>query len=349
MENYIQNDPSKHHTIPKCCLEKFVDRKGDIFKAKLTDKFDTLRAMKPSAVGYQTDFYRIDNEWIRRFLGGVDPLILEKDINQKKYENKFNSLFKNLFREAICITRNEAFEIAEFLIHLKIRSPYYRRTMYTKDNVEEALNGVVKSVQENPEELLGERPISLHSPSPFSDLFGMMRAMVSEFVSNDKFLADFHKVSLIKREVERENKLPQEVFWNFVRGKWTVYHAPVGAYFITTDNPGATILPNKRLENMAFGGVFTYCYPLSKKELLVVFHDKYDIVQDAFVKINHKNCSADFVLEANLLMAVLADREIYGPDNRGLNHIKRKLKRFEDEIPEKRVLESNSRDLGLVR
>lgn len=59
--------------------------------------------------------------------------------------------------------------------------------------------------------------------------------------------------------------------------KLYLYHAPVGSEFISSDNPGFTLLPNGQI--LTFGGfglLFTFIFPLAPRCCLVISHKNID-------------------------------------------------------------------------
>ena len=100
---------------------------------------------------------------------------------------------------------------------------------------------------------------------------------VKEATTNENKQSDMY----LRRFLDKGNKSTQNAIDTLLQYKFYIYHAPFGSEFITSDNPGFTLLPNGEL--LSFGGFgfpFEFLFPLTPKCCLFI---NYEDIDDKFL------------------------------------------------------------------
>lgn len=248
--------PQKQHYVPEVYLKHFT-KKGIFFSAKpksINYKFPLKKY--PGQVCYLKDFYNLTNH--------------EKQIDyiEKKafnYESeKLNLLFSNFKNRTPILTPEHHSEIIDIYLSLKHRNPYFRRFL-KEFNVESILNKQIEELKEK------KNIIEKLSQKPFEQLM----AEIKFSILSDTELPDWNHKNAIVQHSEGLNIPINEAKEKLLLFQLTILE-PLNAedYFITSDNPGFSVLEDVKIYNTNFGNFDVVGFPINSKQLLTFYKRK---------------------------------------------------------------------------
>lgn len=265
MEN--QNQPKKHHFVPECYLEKFSDN-GNIYRfdPNLTHqvKKPILNRKNISGICYYEDFYTIDDNIPDKdeFLSMLgDVLGIEKIVNGS-WENKYDSMLDQLLTGNL--TRIECVEFSEFIIHLKLRNPFYLESII-KPNKDKWLEQTGIEIADEMEKDSRYNYLTKEDKTMFMGWLTERAKNQSAFSKRIQLTLLLHRWSSIKEGAYIDH---------MIDCGWQIMVAPDPHEFVTSDNPGYTLeLSSGNVQNTKFTDGFAFHFPLTSKYCLLITDD----------------------------------------------------------------------------
>jgi len=266
----------KHHIIPKCYLENFVDEEDYIW---ILDIKDNIFQTKPKNILSEHYFYTITLK------NGEKSFIIEDTL--ANIEGAYISIFREKIEKNISLTDEERARVAIFVAALFLRTKPKRESIR---KMFKQLNGFISDWRKRFKSMSDEQK-SFFTATPSSNKREFINTEdVDEYLEN---LNEHHSVSIIEQLPE----IAQIIF----DMKWSVW-IDKNKNFITSDNPVVLLRPTsiKKYGPNAIGSRPGLLYedveltlPLSKDRLLlagwILKKDSYIEVTDNLVEtINHR-------------------------------------------------------------
>ncbi len=256
----MNNQPSKHHYVPVCYLKFFTDNETHLWKRQK----DRIKASHkhPSQVCWERDFYKINREDTLLINGIRDRYVVEKEAF-KKIENKYGDILTELIKysQTPKLTDKQDYHIfLEFLVALKRRNPFTKNFLskssadwiqkdFSKKGVRDYLKMMSKYVGDE------ETDVDAYVDSYISE------TMMDPQKTDDMYLSAFlNKVDSVSISVVKD----------LYRYKQFFLFAPAGTEFITSDNPGFTVVGDTVMMFGGFGSPFHFYFPLAPNCCLLI-------------------------------------------------------------------------------
>lgn len=292
--------PKKHHFVPQCYLRNFTQENQlyilDVRKVQKGYKEKPI-PKHTAKICYFNHYYTIEPEMgsAQFRLEAYDALYIETQV-LGKLENRYGKIFDKLSTNRI-ISLQDAIDLTDFIIQLKLRNPYWMR-----ETLEKKKDNFIDSAMDSLEaEKFMNNPRFQHIPRE-------LKLAVADGVRNDnkmnpKFGKQMQLFSLVERNLDQENR-NEKFRLALIDCKWMVYEAPEnGPFFITSDNPGYSLKGNDGLTyNTNFTDPYMFFFPISFRHCLVIASEKKDLAYSS--KDQHKSyksgvISADLVISIN--------------------------------------------------
>lgn len=225
---------------------------------------------KPGKICYFPNYYTIAKEMDNSSFNLIDydELYIEKQV-LAKLENRYGGIFEMLVGQEE-LTREQAIDLIDFVIQIKLRNPYWLKETLEK-NKDEMIDSAMKDMYEKNS---GENPLFAHIPMEIRKM--VLDKVKEDNKSNPDFSKQMQLFGLVSRysDTSERNKLFRKIL---VDCDWIIFEAPVeGPYFITSDNPGYTKKDDNLTYNTNFSDQFMFFFPLSPKYCLVIANDQRD-------------------------------------------------------------------------
>lgn len=287
----MKQKPKKHHYVPECYLDNFL-REGKFFTLdirKVLKGFNEFpRDSNPSKICYFEDYYKIEEGVFDQNV--FNELFVELEV-LKNLEDKYLGLYQKVITENQ-LSLDDSILIANFIVQLKLRNPYWYNNQQTKIKKE-----VIDSATLESFEFEGRFDSIPKELKQFA-----LDLLLEKISNNPKFDKMFQLRTLIRRYKEQE-ELNNGVIKAMVNCKWNILCAPdYGPFFITTDNPGISLGIDKLFYNTRFTGGFTFYLPLSPKYCLCITDYEKDNVlleRKPFKQVEKLNINQETVFGIN--------------------------------------------------
>ena len=257
--------PGKHHFVPEVYLKEFSNSQKQL--SHLKKGFSKITNKTIAQVCYKLDYFKLHSQDNLLLYKLNDYYHIEKNVF-KKHENRYFKLLKRLTHPAltlVSVSKSEVILFIEILTTIKRRNPTYR-----EQSISNYKNYVTSEKFKQDAEIGIELSMKLDTIDPIEYFENYIKeATTSENKQSDMYLRGF---------LDNENKIAQNVANTLLQYKLYMYHAPFGSEFITSDNPGFTLLQSGEL--ISFGGLglpFKFVFPLTPKHCLFINYEDEDL------------------------------------------------------------------------
>ena len=294
------SEPKNHHYVPKVYLKEFSNSFKQFFQK--IKKHGNITIKSISQVCYEEYYFKLhkeDNLFLTKF---KDHNYIEKNVF-KKQENQYPKLLKKITFPSlslISISKLDASAFLETLITIKRRNPTYRKVII-EDFKKMVTSDKFRAQAEQGFEI--SRKIDKIDPELFFENY------VKESTTNVEKQSDFY----LQVFLDQENRTTENTVQLLMKYRIYVYHAPFGIEYITSDNPGYTLMQDGRLFSFgAFGMPFTFIFPLTPKCCLLIKYthqeeDKFNLNKNIHVV----HASKQFVETVNEGTKIIALDKIF--------------------------------------
>lgn len=302
------SEPKKHHFVPQVYLNNFADHQKRMFQGSL--RFKKISETHPSKVCYRTYYNTIVREEARIVNGNFDPLHLETRFF-KKQEDQFGALCKKVTSYTSLpqpLKKSEAFRLIEILITIKRRNPT------VKDWMVEAYRNAINAPGFKPriQPVLDlAKEIDRADPEPYYASF------VDEINSDSTRLNDAYLLSFI----DDQKRVTERAVGEYLKHKIFMLHAPSGSQFITSDNPGFTVVNEEIVNYGALAHDFMFVFPLTPAVCLVISASEKEVLHLYEKPIFHKQINSQGVDEVNMGTIAVANEKMFGSDGHCLKRL----------------------------
>ncbi len=163
------------------------------------------------------------------------------------------------------LTLEDAVDLADFIIQLKLRNPFWLRETLEKKK-DTIIDSAVDKIEAN----------KFENNTRFQHIPSEIKQAITDYYriknkSNSMFSKQMQLFGLIQR-IENKEKKNDDYRIALVDCEWMIYEAPSeGPFFITSDNPGYSLKGDDGLVyNTNFAAPFMFFFPISPKLCLVV-------------------------------------------------------------------------------
>ena len=272
----MTNNPRKHHFIPQCYLTPFTDSKRKFWKK---DKEGSkIYNVTPAQVCYEIDSNKIRTKNPILFDCNNDDYFIEKEAF-KDQENNYGKTVQQVIRYSsnpILIEKTKYILFLETLITIKRRNPVSRTAI---------IDAFAESVMDpnyvfHFKKFLAEETGVKNLPDEVDDY--IKSYLETEAKNPDRHYDMYLSAYTNRKEYTTITNLKNELY----SLKQFILHAPIGSEFITSDNPGFTIVNNNAINLGGFGDNFSFCFPISPRTCLFVKSNKIE-QKDNLEKLIH--------------------------------------------------------------
>ncbi len=315
----MTNNPRNHHLVPqKGYLEKFTNRNKQIFKCKLDVKsLKKIKYFTTTAICYEKDYYKFDNESLLTSYNINDPFYIEKNVFQK-YENYLGKIIDKIEAKQSFLTLDDCKKLIFGLVDIKFRNPFFRKSDYST-----TINNVANEIINDGSFI---EHISKEYNLPIESAINFIYMAKENLKKNSS--KDLHSFLLLNRHFE---STPIHYYLNFLllSLEWQILCVPTNNQFITSDNPGFCI-ESGLLYNTKFTGNFTFIYPLSKNIAIQISSKILSKKSSALKPLTYLYVPYEFVHTINLNTTQIANNEIYGANESVLRSVWNSFQRLKD-------------------
>lgn len=297
----MTNNPRKHHFIPECYLALFTNSKRTFWKM---DK----NGGKPISVSPAQVCYEIDSNKIRTinpviFDNVSDEYIIEKQFFREQ-ENNYGKTIREIIKYSpspVLIDRDKYHLFLETLVTIKRRNPVSRSAI---------INAFSESIKHpnyisHFKKLLGEEIGEENLPYGIEEY--IRTYLEGEARNPDRHYDMYLSAYINKQDYTVINNIKNDLY----SLRQFILHAPIGTQFITSDNPGFTIIGDRVLNFGGFGDSFTFCFPLSPLCCLLIKSIEIEKKNDLEKMIYSKVIEKKEVQYINKLTQSISDKQIF--------------------------------------
>jgi hypothetical protein len=256
----LKMDKQRHHYVPKIYLRQFTkELKGHFFSAG--PKPDLLRTIKNrhiSEICYLDNFYTLNkSETLQRYSIEDRNFIEKNAFNYEKYRirqviNKFKNRNVNL-------SKSYHEQLIDIYLSIKMRNIFIRNQHQDTALINQTLDKEVESFK------VMKNWIESVSGESYENIMTKVR----DSLSNDKVLhEEFQKQSIIET-LRGTNEAVNQAKRKIQKLKIYLFEPLSNKdYFITSDNPGFTLIGNK-VFNTNFGEFDSIGFPINSKQTVM--------------------------------------------------------------------------------
>lgn len=294
-----QQRTKKHHFVPECYLKNFIREKClfTLDVRKVQKGYNTqCKESQPGMICYLEDYYKIESGSLNNQfqLNGYDDLFIETDV-LTNLEGKYGDLWNKITAKQE-LKLAEAVNMADFIIQMKLRNPYwFEHTVkkYKDEWIDSAIDSIYK------EKFITD-PRFAHIPEGIQKLvYDYVREDNKSDASFSKKMQLFGLIQRYSKDPERNIKFREAI----INCQWTVLTAPPqGPYFITSDNPGFSTSNDELTYNTKFSEGFYFHFPLSPFHCLIIADYEFDNCYSESHLVKYMptvNIGADEVIQVN--------------------------------------------------
>ena len=301
------NNPKNHHFVPEVYLKEFSNSLKQLFQLKKDYKKMSIKSV--GQVCYELNYFKVnskDNLLLHKL---KDQYHIEKNVF-KKQENTYPKLLKKVTFPTLSflsIQKSDALFFLEFLITIKRRNPFYRKHIIKHYKEYVASDRFKKDVE------IGidiSKKIDKIDPLEYLKNY-IEEVTISKDKQSDMYLQGF---------LDENNRTAKKAAEILLRYKLFIYHAPFESEFITSDNPGFSILPDNQLLSFGgFGETFKFIFPLTPKCCLFIASKEVDpnnLLLSKNIQIIHT--TMDVVIAINDCTYQLALKKVFSYSSKTL-------------------------------
>ncbi|TXH24308.1 MAG: DUF4238 domain-containing protein [Cyclobacteriaceae bacterium] len=299
----------KHHYVPKIYLRQFTKKlDGHFFGAG--PKPDLLRTIKNrhiEEVCYLDNFYTLNkSESLKRY-SLEDKNYIEK--NAFNYEkSKIRQVFNKFKNKNVNLTRSYHEQLIDIYISIKMRNVFIRKSYLDTGIMNQTLD----------REVANFRVMKSWIESVSGENYDTLMNRAKETLLNDTELhEEFQKQSIL--ETLRGTNVAVNSAKDKIQKLKLYILEPLDSkdYFLTSDNPGFTILGNK-VYNTNFGKFDGIGFPINSKQLIWLSGKSDQSRLDILTRINYRKLTTKEVDRLNFCTTFNSYKYIYSESKKYL-------------------------------
>lgn len=259
----MNTNPIKQHYVPICYLKSFSNFQNQMWRRK-KDK-PNASICSPSQICYEIDIYTIQKDETLLVNNINDRYIIEKQ-SFKKQENKYREILAEIVEYSetpFVVDKTDYRLFLEFIVTLKRRSPFFKNHLasafakkieqeFKKNSLREFLKRISKEVGDD------------------VDVDAYLEDYSTNKITEPAKLSDIYLSGFINMKDSILTTVTNDLY----KYKQILLFTPIGSQFITSDNPGFTIIENDVIPFGGFGGLFQFYFPLTPTCCLLIDSSK---------------------------------------------------------------------------
>lgn len=266
----------------------------------------------PSQVCYEIDLYTINHDETLMINNLKDKYVIEKEAF-KKQENKYKPILLEIAKYSTIprvINKDNYRLFIEFIITIKRRNPFIKNHL---------TNALPKKIEQefNKEHLRDFLKKMCKEVGQEVDVDVYLENYTTTKIKDPKRISDLYLSGFI----DIQDSILRRVTNDLYQYKQKILFAPIGTQFITSDNPGFTVIGEKAIPFGGFGSPFQFYFPLTpnccllidssqKEENSMIEKTIYPIVLDGFE-----------VSKINRLTKMLSTKSIFSHSKQALERL----------------------------
>lgn len=262
----------KDHFVPEAYLKNFVNSNGKLFAWKT--KYRSVGEKDPAQVCWRDRFYEIAHGDLKRKVGQIDPDFIER-FAFKAYEDSIQDFVKMFTCKPEKIPMHFFLLLCQGYILQKVRTPSYRKGV-KRIHAEQGVDLVKGAMQKTRANITKDDPrFALVKDKPgfeyyFTDEF--WSNLVEEYLTKPIDIRSIQQQSIIDAYTNM-GETANLALGRLSMMRFTIYHAPDNAYFITSDNPGFSLIPHEteptlKAVDFRFRDMLAVLFPISSKQAI---------------------------------------------------------------------------------
>ena len=259
---------------------------------------EKLQYYAPSSICKVEDLYTINDKAMMQDFSINDEYDVEKKAF-RIYENNYNKILKNLVGVKsdgkVKISLNEAEIFIKTLLNIKVRNPFYIFHPDKQETVDEVNSQFISNILNNYEEI--SKNLATEGAT-VNDLLLNIRKRTSSI----EFAHNIQRVLMLRQGIGiiDEDGAFNKITSLLLSKKWFIYQTTSPNSYITSDNPGFTLMENSRdLMNVYFMGNFEFTFPLTPSEALVISSHFDDKIESDYKLITYEQATYGYVKKTN--------------------------------------------------
>ena len=273
----------KQHYVPKVYLKHFTED-GHFYSATAKGKYYSGPQKKhTNEVCYISDFYDQKNLQEESKIKFIER-------NAFSYEDRdLSRIFRLFIEKSKFISKPDHQKLIEMYLSIKHRNLFIRN-FFKQTNYEKIVDKEISKFYTY-KDVLEEL-----AQKPFVELV----ENIKRGILDDKEIGDtFHKESIVRQK--DEINLPINDVQRYLSKLRIFILEPVEQedYFITSDNPGFTIVDKVKVFNTNFGRFDAVGFPLNSKQLMFLTTNDDSHPLNVSKKIHYRKIASEFVFEYN--------------------------------------------------
>jgi hypothetical protein len=291
------NQPIAHHYVPKVYLKAFADQRRHFFQ--LRKKYRRISRKSISQVCYTPDQFKIQRDETKLIHGISDPLYIEKHLFAR-HENAYGRLLEQLLNPGFAdfaVEQDDIRLFLEILVTIKRRNPTIRKRM--QDDTKTHFNS-------------GQFQQDI---KPYIDLSRKVQPEIDpeEYLRKYIQVVNTEKSKLDDMYLERflrDQQITAKIVGTLMEHRIFIYEASMPEEFITSDNPGFTLVGDRVLNVGGLSEAFIYVFPLTSGRCLII--DGADNIRIAGKKlIQNRQVESDAVDMINKATNIVAMEKLF--------------------------------------
>lgn len=300
--------PVDHHILPQCYLKGFVDKDEKIWTVKIFEKYKArIRSSSPAGTAYGKNYFTINHE---RPLGIFveDPLVVESKRN-KFFEDKLPRLWSEFESHNNYVSINNKYQIAQTIVHLKMRSRRSRSLFFGKDYIERLMHSTIGDISKDSDGKWAEIAESIGINVDYYK--ELLTRLYKQSIIETGDEAQFHNGYLV-REPSEDGKAKKAALWRLVQGEWTILHTDDENSFVLSDSPGNSIGDKGETFNFFGRDKFNFFFPINARMTLRIGKFSSAVRFEDLSVIRHQTIGKPAVDQINAQSLNCSYSEIYG-------------------------------------
>jgi len=249
----------RQHFVPEVYLRRFTrNASGFFFKASHKPNFLQIESRPVSRVCFYDDYYNLKAPEILR-----DRTVLEDlnfiERNAFDYESNLNETLNCFVTCGDSIPHQKVRELIEVILKLKQRNPFNRESFRKEHSDTESTKVILDREGEKLKDFLLQ-----NTKHPEETIKTIIENSKDKILANDKFHEEAHKRILIDTYLGDNEAMDNAVKVILALGVTVLRPINTSTYFITSDNPGFSLLGDK-VFNTNYGNFDRVGFPMSSK------------------------------------------------------------------------------------
>lgn len=292
-------DSRKNHTVPQGYLRGFSENGMTFFQYLILQKIIRPTAIKDTC--QERDFYDLTDKLSERYNQPKD--ILETQAF-RIYETNVQRINRIFVERKLFLMRRDFEILVDGFVSQKHRTTYFRRQLNDKSITEPLLNNTVKGFIKDYESIPVVKNILTE------DFLADFKA---SWFDNPNQHIETHLFGMLESYMGK-NEATTNATKKLLNYQIGIIEAPVGEFFITSDNPGFFVDRGEDGhhydKNLNFGSFVSVIFPMNSKQAIVFAVERQLAMLESIKPLHYTPCPID-INRINLSTFRFADQKVF--------------------------------------